>query len=178
MFGDDGRRFGDFHLLQHFRSAPRKAAACRRSPGSSRACRGTKWLTASGGNGDRRCCSCPGCPPFFRFLPPLGSGFFGLTMSLDGGLEEVEEFLRAAANCCCKLAFSDSSWEIRSRASDSRRSRSARRSADGCESGPSLTSGNLMEPEITHALPATPDQNVFISSRNRRLQAEIPVNSN
>jgi hypothetical protein len=35
---------------------------------------------------------------FFRLLPPLGSGFFGLTMSPDGGLEEVEEPLRAAAS--------------------------------------------------------------------------------
>ncbi len=43
---------------------------------------------------------CPGWLPRFRFFPPLPRGFFGLTMSLDGGLEEVAEFLRAAANSC------------------------------------------------------------------------------
>ena len=30
-------------------------------------------------------------------LAPLGSGFFGLTMSLDGGFEEVEEFFFSRA---------------------------------------------------------------------------------
>ena len=35
----------------------------------------------------------------------LPGGFGGLTISLEGGLEEVEESLRAAANCCCKWAF-------------------------------------------------------------------------
>src|ERR1039458_9673242 len=120
---------------------------------------GSKRLTASGGNGDRKCCSCPGWPPFFRFLPPFGSGFFGLTMSLDGGLQEVEEFLSAAANFCCRQAFSASSCAIRSRASSNRRSKSVMPFADGCKSGPSLTSGNLMGPENTQALPAMPDQN-------------------
>src|SRR3972149_1379763 len=59
---------------------------------------GWKWLTSSGGNGDRKCCSCPGCPPRLRFLHPLGSGFFGLTRSLDGGLEEFDEFFLALAS--------------------------------------------------------------------------------
>ncbi|GEM_PF-3050005 len=36
----------------------------------------------------------------------LGQRLFGLTMSLDGRLEDVEESLRAAANCCCNRAFS------------------------------------------------------------------------
>jgi len=51
----------------------------------------------------------------------LGSGFLGLTMSLDGGLEEVDESLRAAANCCFRsatslrsLAFSSSNSALRS----------------------------------------------------------------
>ena len=45
-------------------------------------------------------------PALLPLLAALAGGFFGLTMSLDGGLEEVEESLRAAANCCCN-------WVIR-----------------------------------------------------------------
>ena len=48
------------------------------------------------------------CPPCFRFprrLLPLG--FFGLTRSLDGGLDEFDEFFFASAN-------SASNSEIRS----------------------------------------------------------------
>ena len=66
---------------------------------------GSKWLTASGGNGDRRCCSCPGCPPRFRLFPPLRGGFFGLTMSLDGGLEEFDEFFFALASSASNAAI-------------------------------------------------------------------------
>src|SRR5512145_177994 len=49
--------------------------------------------TSSGGNEGRRCRGCPGCPPRRRFrrLPPAAAGRGGFTMSLDGGLEEVEE---------------------------------------------------------------------------------------
>ena len=32
-------------------------------------------------------------------FPPLPRGFLGVTMSLDGGFDEVDEFLRAAVNC-------------------------------------------------------------------------------
>src|ERR1039458_2424107 len=62
---------------------------------------GSKWLTASGGNGLRRCCSCPGCAPRFRFLPSLRGGLGGLIISLEGGLEEVEGVFCAAANALC-----------------------------------------------------------------------------
>ena len=48
----------------------------------------------SGGNSGSSCFGCPGCPPGFRFpRPPLSRplGFLGLTISLDGGFEEVDE---------------------------------------------------------------------------------------
>ncbi len=63
----------------------------------------------SRGNLSRSWRSCPGCPPRFRFFPPLAGGFFGLTMSLDGGFDEVDEFLRASVNCWRSRAFSSSS---------------------------------------------------------------------
>src|SRR5512142_1153522 len=55
---------------------------------------------ASGGNAARSCLGCPGCPPIRRRSWPFGGGGLGgLTMSDEGGLEEVEESLRAAASC-------------------------------------------------------------------------------
>src|SRR5919112_1490324 len=57
---------------------------------------------ASGGNAVRWCLGCPGCPPMRRLSWPFGGGGLGgLTMSEDGGLEEVVESLRAAASCAC-----------------------------------------------------------------------------
>src|SRR3954464_3222770 len=55
---------------------------------------------ASGGKAARSCLGCPGCPPIRRrSWPSGGGGLGGLTMSDEGGLEEVEESLRAAASC-------------------------------------------------------------------------------
>src|SRR5512135_1368125 len=55
---------------------------------------------ASGGNATRSCLGCPGCPPMRRLSwPSGGGGLGGLTRSDEGGLEEVEESLRAAASC-------------------------------------------------------------------------------
>src|SRR5512142_3526511 len=55
---------------------------------------------ASGGNAARSCLGCPGCPPIRRRSWPFGGGGLGgLTMSDEGGFEEVEESLRAAASC-------------------------------------------------------------------------------
>ena len=96
---------------------------------------------ASRGNGARRCCSWPGCPPRLRFWPSFRGGLGGLTISLEGGLEEVEEFLRAAANwrlsrsfssrSCAfswrRRVFSSSSVAIRSSAASSFSSNVARR---------------------------------------------------
>src|SRR5512142_13363 len=57
-------------------------------------------LRASGGNAARSCLGCPGCPPIRRLSwPSGGGGLGGLTRSDEGGLEEVEESLRAAASC-------------------------------------------------------------------------------
>ena len=53
---------------------------------------------ASGGKSVRRCCSWPGCPPRWRFWPSFRGGLGGLTRSLDGGLEEFEEFFFAFAS--------------------------------------------------------------------------------
>jgi len=48
------------------------------------------------------CLECPSCPPIRRrSWPEGGGGLGGLTMSDEGGLEEVEESLRAAASCWC-----------------------------------------------------------------------------
>src|SRR5437870_6868171 len=57
-------------------------------------------VTSSALKGTRTCGSCPGCPP----MPRLGwfgsaGGLVGLTMSDDGGLDDVEESFFAAANC-------------------------------------------------------------------------------
>src|SRR4051812_16809102 len=55
---------------------------------------------ASGGKAARSCLGCPGCPPMWRLSWPSGGGDLGgLTMSEDGGLDDVEESLRAAASC-------------------------------------------------------------------------------
>ena len=53
---------------------------------------------ASGGKSVRRCCSWPGCPPRWRCWPSFRGGLGGLTRSLDGGLEEFEEFFFAFAS--------------------------------------------------------------------------------
>jgi len=37
-------------------------------------------------------------------LPWVVGGFGGLTMSLDGGLEEFEGFLKSLATCCARRA--------------------------------------------------------------------------
>src|SRR3954452_17932791 len=42
--------------------------------------------------------------------PPGGGGLGGLTMSEDGGLEEVEESFRAAASCACSWA--KATWRV------------------------------------------------------------------
>src|SRR3954470_8947500 len=53
-----------------------------------------------GGKAARSCLGWPGCPPMRRRSWPCGGGALGgLTMSDEGGLEEVEESLRAAASC-------------------------------------------------------------------------------
>ncbi len=65
--------------------------------------------TSSGENGVRSCRSCPGCPPGrlfrFRFPRARSAARGGLTMSLDGGLEEVDESFRAAPNCFSSSAI-------------------------------------------------------------------------
>ncbi len=69
--------------------------------------------TRSGENGGRSCLGCPGCPPILRLdllgLPEGG----GPVMSLEGGLEEVEEFLRAAASSACAAVRACSSRATR-----------------------------------------------------------------
>ena len=50
----------------------------------------------SGGKATRSCLGWPGWPPIRRrSWPSGGGGLGGLTMSDEGGLEEVEESLRA-----------------------------------------------------------------------------------
>src|SRR6266568_8484179 len=54
----------------------------------------------SGGKATRSSLGWPGCPTIRRRSWPSGGGDLGgLTRSEDGGLEEVEESLRAAASC-------------------------------------------------------------------------------
>ena len=67
---------------------------------------------ASGGNGERKFCSCPGCPPCLRFLPSFRGGLGGLTISLDGGLEEFDEFFFALANSASNAAIRSRSGAV------------------------------------------------------------------
>src|SRR5205085_5629637 len=68
-------------------------------------------LTCSGGNKARSCLGCPGCPPMRRWSwPSGGGGLGGLTISEEGGLEEVEESFRAAASCACSWA--KATWRV------------------------------------------------------------------
>src|SRR3954466_9005122 len=54
----------------------------------------------SGGQATRSCLGWPGWPPMRRLPWPCGGGdLVGSTMADEGGLEEVEESLRAAASC-------------------------------------------------------------------------------
>ena len=57
------------------------------------------------------CRVCPGWPPRRRFrrLPPPEPGRGGLTMSLEGGLEEVEEFFFSRATSASSSAIRASS---------------------------------------------------------------------
>src|SRR5215469_1535085 len=68
--------------------------------------------------GLRRCCLCPGCAPCLRLIsfPFLSLGLGGLTMSEEGGLEELPEFFLS-------IATLDSRRAIFSRAALSRASR-------------------------------------------------------
>src|SRR4051794_3489171 len=60
-------------------------------------------VSCSGEKAARECLGWPGCPPCFRLSwPGGGGGLGGLTMSEEGGLEEVEESLRALASFSCK----------------------------------------------------------------------------
>src|ERR1700684_2194229 len=56
-------------------------------------------VTCSGGKGSRRCLSWPGWPPRERLWPSDLSDGFGLTISEEGGFEDVAEFFLAAASC-------------------------------------------------------------------------------
>ena len=49
------------------------------------------WSISCGKKDGRSCRGWPGCPPILRFFPRRGAGLGGFTMSLEGGLWEVEE---------------------------------------------------------------------------------------
>src|SRR5262245_42511984 len=63
-----------------------------------------KSLTTSAGNKARSCLGWPGWPPGGRGVCSAEEDLGGLTMSEEGGLEEVEESLRAEASCSCRRA--------------------------------------------------------------------------
>lgn len=111
--GNHTRGLDDFHLPEHSRFPPRmneRAAAVR--PPVERV--PLEVIDNLGQEGNCIARSCPGCLPFLRFTPPLPSGLMGLTIGLDGGLEEVGESWQAAANCRLRLrAFSFSSGAMR-----------------------------------------------------------------
>src|SRR5712692_9227285 len=56
----------------------------------------------SGAKGGRSWRGCPGWAPMVRCRLPLGRG--GLTISLEGGFEELPEFFRALARSASKSA--------------------------------------------------------------------------
>ena len=72
----------------------------------------------------RSCFGWPGCPPRFRFLPCFGGSLGFLTMSLEGGFDELVEFFLAAAS-------SASTWQPEAQSCSCRRSQSAH-PAHGC----------------------------------------------
>src|SRR5512147_1667294 len=98
---------------------------------------------ASGGNAARSCLGCPGCPPILRRSWPFGGGGLGgLTISDEGGLEEVEESLRAAASC----------WLSRATTSLSATSSASRASTRACnrwQLGQGVVSWALMAVDYT-----------------------------
>ncbi len=139
---------------------------------------------ASSGNGVRRCCSWPGCPPRLRFLPSLRGGLGGLTISLEGGLEEVDEFLRAAANrrlscsfSCCRRTFSSSSSPSRADAAASFASAAAsfssiaaRRRASDLLSEPGLVLDRIMGRYDTNLTRSEQDQEVAVPRESLQTQ--------
>src|SRR5271165_219757 len=86
----------------------RSALRCTGPPQQGQTSRGcsSKWVICSAGKGCRSCLVCPGWPPMERLAPSSRAGL-GLTMSEDGGLEEVEESLRAAARTSRRRASSE-----------------------------------------------------------------------
>ncbi len=116
----------------------------------------------------------PRLPAPLAFLPaPFGSFFFGLTMSLDGGLDEVEEFLRALANWSRNWAFSCSSSAIRANASASCSSSLSSRSARGLQSEHLVISRGFMVGEHMHSRPMDQYQLTREIRRNPLIFAEI-----
>ena len=105
MFRNDGRCCRDFDLLEHFRLAPgsdERTAALRAAIQSV----GRKFVDGFGWKRRSQVLLMSRLRASPAFFAVLARRLGGLTISLEGGLEEVEESLRAAANCC-------SSWVIR-----------------------------------------------------------------
>ena len=119
-------------------AVPRRRCGARR-PGQPRSgpvhpADASVTATASGGNGGRSCLGCPGWPRIFRFLcDPVGGDLGGLTMSLEGGFDDVVEFFRAVASSlsswlircvCCSMRFANSAFRASKRRMTAKSSRS------------------------------------------------------
>ena len=105
---DDGRRCGDFHLLQNVGRTlerPKRAAAI----GAAIQRVGDELVDGLGRKRRPQVLLMARLPAPLALLAVLRGGLGGLTISLEGGLEEVEEFLRAAANCCFRRSTSSRS---------------------------------------------------------------------
>ena len=106
---------------------------CRPHSGQVHPVYASETSTASGGNGGRSCLGCPGWPPIFRFLcDPVGGDLGGLTMSLEGGFDDVVEFFRAVASslssssircACCSMRFANSAFRASKRRMTAKSSR-------------------------------------------------------
>src|SRR3954447_23201197 len=98
----------------------------------------------SGGKAARSCLGWPGCPPMRRRSWPSGGGDLGgLTMSDEGGLEEVEESFRAAASCW-------PSWATTSLRAESSASRASTRACSRRQLVHRAGSVTLMATDHTH----------------------------
>ena len=101
IFGNDNRFFNECDLLKGFCFTVNEVELLRSSccwqSGQFVSSSLTISSMSSGVMGVRRCCLCPGCAPFFLLVFLSFFSVFGLTISEEGGLEELPECFSSSA---------------------------------------------------------------------------------